>query len=407
MTLFGRSFWIGAAWTAVVGGGFYAWSSLGEAGWSAVAAFALIGLGWHGAALLASPSRSGDAAADHAPGGDTADAVREFQGVLSLCVTEFRTQYRTITDEIERVQSLLSEAIGQLTHSFEGMHQQAEQQRELAVSVTSGQVDGEKAGRFDDFVFNTSGVMQRVVDSVIGNSRLGMELVELTDGIAQRARDVQAILSEIGAIAKQTNLLALNAAIEAARAGEAGRGFAVVADEVRDLSARTTQFSQEINGQMQGMQQSVQQTEDAIQRMASQDMTFALESKQRVEEIIQTMEQQNRSRSDAIERLGAAAQEMDGRVNVAITALQFQDMVSQLIDHVKLRVGALDNVTHRLGAMGDALKGSVGAAGMADTIETLKREAAMVAAELHSLATETTKNPVGQRAMTQGDIELF
>jgi uncharacterized protein YukE len=91
-----------------------------------------------------------------------------------------------------------------------------------------------------------------------------MELVGLTDNIAARTQDVQSILSEIGAIAKQTNLLALNAAIEAARAGEAGRGFAVVADEVRDLSGRTSQFSQQINKVIQNMQVTVKQTEEAI-----------------------------------------------------------------------------------------------------------------------------------------------
>jgi methyl-accepting chemotaxis protein len=64
-----------------------------------------------------------------------------------------------------------------------------------------------------------------VVDSVIMNSKLGMELVELTDRISKRAKEVESILTEIAGIAKQTNLLALNAAIEAARAGEAGRGL--------------------------------------------------------------------------------------------------------------------------------------------------------------------------------------
>jgi methyl-accepting chemotaxis protein len=155
------------------------------------------------------------------------------------------------------------------------------------------------------------------------------------------------------------------------------------------------------------MQGSVQQTEDAIQRMASQDMTFALESKQRVEEIIHTMERQNVSRSEAIGRLGAAAQEMDGRVNVAITALQFQDMVSQLIGHVKGRVEALDGVVRHMGDLGDALSRNAAAADTHAAIDALKRETAKIATSLQSLATETTKNPVGQRAMTQGDVELF
>ena len=406
MSFFGRSFWIGATWTVLVGGAFYVFSPLGQAGPIAIAAFVLLGFGWQVAAVFAA-AHPPCAATDERRVDEEASLMAEFHCLLAECAREFSSQYGAIRDEIGRVQSLLGDAIDQLTQSFQGMHQQADQQRQLAVSVTTGSDDDAAGVRFDEFVRNTSDVMQRVVESVVNNSRLGMELVELTDSIAQRARDVRGILSEIGSIAKQTNLLALNAAIEAARAGEAGRGFAVVADEVRDLSARTTQFSQQISGLMQGMQGSVQQTEDAIQRMASQDMTFALESKQRVEEIIRTMESQNRLRTEAIGQLGAAASEMDGRVNNAITALQFQDMVSQLIGHVQRRVDALDGVVRHLGDLGEALSRDAVAADVFAAVASLKQETEKIASSLYSLATETTKNPVGQRAMTQGDIELF
>ncbi len=405
MGFFGRTFWAGTAWTFLVAGGFVAFASPAPSTLVVVSAFILVALGWHiiGVTLGGSAPPAAGASSSH---DDERALLTEFHSLLAECSRDFSGQYEAIEGEIGRVQSLLSEAIDQLTQSFQGMSQQADEQRQLALSVTAGSSD-DSGGRFDEFVHNTSSVMQRVVDSVVGNSKLGMELVELTDGIAQQARDVQSILSEIGAIAKQTNLLALNAAIEAARAGEAGRGFAVVADEVRDLSARTTQFSQQINGLMQGMQASVQQTEDAIQRMASQDMTFALESKQRVEGIITTMEAQNQSRVEAIGRLGTAAQEMEGRVNTAVRALQFQDMVSQLIGHTRKRIEALAGIASHLAGLADSLRTNAMTADARSAVTALKQETAAISAGLRALAAETTKNPVGQKAMAQGDIELF
>jgi methyl-accepting chemotaxis protein len=242
---------------------------------------------------------------------------------------------------------------------------------------------------------------------VIGNSKLGMELVELTDSIAQHARDVQGILSEIGAIAKQTNLLALNAAIEAARAGEAGRGFAVVADEVRDLSARTAQFSQQINSLMQGMQVSVKQTETAIQGMASQDMTFALESKQQVEKIIRTLEEQDSHRVKALGALAGSASVVETLVGKAITAMQFQDMVSQLLGHILRRVDALGEVLRELSTLGSTLDREAQTIDARAAIASLREEQGKITAALRGLEAQTTHNPVAQKAMTDGDIELF
>ena len=229
--------------------------------------------------------------------------------------------------------------------------------------------------------------------------------MELTDSIARRTHDVQAVLSEIASIAKQTNLLALNAAIEAARAGEAGRGFAVVADEVRDLSSRTTHFSQQISTSMMAMDISVRQTETAIQKMAAQDMNFALESKQKVHEIIQVIEGINRQRASAIADMGATAGQVGVEVGKAITALQFQDIVSQLIGHVTRRVDALEKVMPRLGSMARALHSTPQDA--EDMANLLREEVDRMGESLANLSATTAHNPVAQDGMGHGDIELF
>jgi methyl-accepting chemotaxis protein len=90
------------------------------------------------------------------------------------------------------------------------------------------------------------------------------------EGLAERTLSIGKILDVIRAIANQTNLLALNAAIEAARAGEAGRGFAVVADEVRSLAQRTSASTSEIEGLINGVQASTRETAEALRLTATQ-----------------------------------------------------------------------------------------------------------------------------------------
>ncbi|KPY04766.1 Methyl-accepting chemotaxis protein [Pseudomonas coronafaciens pv. oryzae] len=130
-------------------------------------------------------------------------------------------------------------------------------------TVTESQASTQAAAQGQDKLSATIISIRALTENVLDSSHQA-------EGLAERTQSISSILDVIRAIANQTNLLALNAAIEAARAGEAGRGFAVVADEVRSLAQRTSASTAEIEGLINGVQQSTQQTASSLRHTATQ-----------------------------------------------------------------------------------------------------------------------------------------
>lgn len=323
----------------------------------------------------------------------------EFGSLIDDLGAAGRVQTMASVEELNRVKSLLQEAIDRLIGNFNEINGHVQAQSELALSIVNGMTEvgnGKDSVSFADFVMDTSKTMESFVDNTVATSKIAMSLVETMDTINHEVGTMLGILSEIESIAKQTNLLALNAAIEAARAGEAGRGFAVVADEVRNLSQRTNQFSHEIRSHMDQVNGSLGMAHESIYAVASMDMNFALQSKQRVQDTMMRLESINLAMAEAARGIDAHASGVAADVNAAVTALQFQDMSSQLIGHAQVRLEALREGVH----------------GVAQSFaEARDMDAAMAAARGRVSALSnldnTHFNPVKQESMSSGDIELF
>ncbi len=127
---------------------------------------------------------------------------------------------------------------------------------------------------------------------------------EMVQGLATAAQQIGDVVSLINDIAGQTNLLALNATIEAARAGEAGKGFAVVASEVKNLASQTAKATEDIGGQIRGIQEATQQAVDAIGSIAA---------------TISKMSDISTGVASAVEEQGAATQEITRNTQEAAT----------------------------------------------------------------------------------------
>jgi len=137
--------------------------------------------------------------------------------------------------------SVISSQVANMASNIGVVFQSTEEAETISRQASEHAKQGEKV------VLKASGEINNIADSV-------SRLAETVTGLGHRSDEISGILQVIKDIADQTNLLALNAAIEAARAGEQGRGFAVVADEVRKLAERTTTATQEIGGMIESIQ---------------------------------------------------------------------------------------------------------------------------------------------------------
>lgn len=150
-----------------------------------------------------------------------------------------------------------------------------------------------------------------------------MDASEQARNLAAQTQNISKVLDVIRAVAEQTNLLALNAAIEAARAGEAGRGFAVVADEVRSLAHRTGDSTREIETMIGSIQLGTNQTVDAL-------LTSAEQARQ--------TQTQATSANEALRTIAQAVGDIDERNMVIASAAEEQAQVAREVDHNLVRI---------------------------------------------------------------------
>ena len=244
--------------------------------------------------------------------GELADNMNQFLAQLQTMIKGVVTHSQDLIQHAERSAQLSNLASERVTEQQNDVNQIATAIHEM--SATSGEVANHAEMTAGAAQASTSACEQG--QQVIGQNRDAItslanqvqDAANVIHELESNAQGINQILSTIQGIAEQTNLLALNAAIEAARAGEQGRGFAVVADEVRVLSKRTHDSTEEIRSMIDSLQQNTHQAVDSMQtstELAGQSVDYAEAASESLNQITHTITEI----SDMATHIASAAEE--------------------------------------------------------------------------------------------------
>ena len=295
------------------------------------------------------------------------DELDELAASFNRFVAKIHSLVQQVAGTTNQLTGLVGAVASQAQRSEQAMAAQRNETDQVATAInemsaaahevaTSAQRAAEAARQTDQQGMAAKQVVGRSIEQIhelVGELRdSGLSL----DGLQQDVRGIVGVLDVIRAIAEQTNLLALNAAIEAARAGEAGRGFAVVADEVRALASRTQQSTGEIQSMIDRLQSATSNTVTTMLRAGEkgeatrEQANQAGESLDAISALIGTINSMNAQIASAAEEQTAVAEEINRSVH----------HIADAVDGVAKDAAEGAQIARELNGLGEHLQGLVG-----------------------------------------------
>jgi|GEM_PF-1553031 len=226
-----------------------------------------------------------------------------------------------------------------LHDSFNKLSTSATREKELLNTIQAtlnpkSDSDTSDSISLDKFAHEVGEILENYITLFVEISEKSINAMHKIQDMTGELDSMFTLIDQIRGLADQTNLLALNAAIEAARAGEAGRGFAVVADEVRKLSQDSSNLNDEIKNTAESAQIKVKDVENVVSSIASLDMNIAINAKGHLEGMIKELSRVNSHVANCVDESSSISSDVNAQIMESLIALQNADRISQYAENL-------------------------------------------------------------------------
>ena len=337
------------------------------------------------------------------------ELLRVATDVLGALLDVLMMKDNRVHEDIRRGKTIISDAVVKLGESFNGLNKQTRTQQQVVATLID-EVSQDHGGAHSSRVSvrqiadGMSAIMGRFMDMLgeVGTQSSGV--IAKMEAMTEVMNQTFSLLAKVEMITKQTNLLSLNAFIEAARSGEAGRGFQVVASEMRNLSQGSAKLNEQIRVQVDISKKIVNETRDVVNQMAMRDMNALADAKDDADLLFAKLADMNSHISEDLGQVSEMTVGIDRSVGMAVQSLQFEDIVGQLLTHAEREISeqeqVLGDVCGRLQTFVDAARGGRDAwtalCNLGDGLQALRGSV---------MSQKSTT--VLQQSMDEGDVELF
>ncbi|MCW7537079.1 methyl-accepting chemotaxis protein [Aquabacterium sp. A7-Y] len=281
---------------------------------------------------------------------------------------------------IESSRTQMESAISALAERFAGIVDKLDQTARTT-SATTGSIASADSGLVAVFARS-----EKQLDAVIASMQALMgskaELLNQVQGLTRFVAELQQMAADVASIAGQTNLLAINAAIEAAHAGENGRGFSVLAQEVRKLSALSGDMGRRIAEKVGLVNTAIEATRQHAEASSADEDAAIRASQQHIGSVLAELRGVTEALAATTGLLEQDSQGIKNDIGEALVQLQFQDRVSQVMNHVKTNIERLPGV---LAEHGRACASAAGLAPLDAAPLLAELQATYAMAEEHAL----------------------